>query len=513
MLPFYQNIPFFCILLSMVGGVITSLICSPRWALRLHLGILAVCCAANAHLACILFRSGESFTYMLGHYPAPWGNELRAGPLEAMLCALFALVMFLCVLGGLEDIQHDILPKKLPLYYLMLNLLWSSMLVMVYTNDLFTAYVFIEINTIASCAIVMAKDTGHTNMATIRYIIMSQLGSGLFLLALALLYGITGQLLFPSLRQAIGLLDTTGNYALPLTVLTGLMVLGLAIKSALYPFHAWLPGAHGNATTASSAILSGLVLKGYIILLIKILYQVYTLPVAEKSHIFDVLFVLAVIAMVMGSWYAMKENHLKRMIAYSSVAQVGYIFLGIGMGTAAGMTAAIFQVMAHAFTKPLLFVSAGELIRVSGHHKQLYYLRGAAHRAPLAGVGFTVGGLSMIGLPLLGGFVTKLFLAQASLELGWQNLLAFGVLAISSVLNALYYLPVILLIWTHGTPLKEELDSGLRQAPCRSKPMDFDLPLPPSFAVAAVCLMAGVVFLGVFFNPTADLIHQGLALL
>ena len=169
--------------------------------------------------------------------------------------------------------------------------------------------------------------------------------------------------------------------------------------------------------------------------------------------------------------------------------------------------------MAHAFTKPLLFVSAGELIRVSGHHKQLYYLRGAAHRAPLAGVGFTVGGLSMIGLPLLGGFVTKLFLAQASLELGWQNLLAFGVLAISSVLNALYYLPVILLIWTHGNPLKEELDSGLRQAPCRSKPMDFDLPLPPSFAVAAVCLMAGVVFLGVFFNPTADLIHQGLALL
>ena len=112
MLPFYQNIPFFCILLSMVGGVITSLICSPRWALRLHLGILAVCCAANAHLACILFRSGESFTYMLGHYPAPWGNELRAGPLEAMLCALFALVMFLCVLGGLEDIQHDILPKE-----------------------------------------------------------------------------------------------------------------------------------------------------------------------------------------------------------------------------------------------------------------------------------------------------------------------------------------------------------------------------------------------------------------
>ncbi|MBQ5754827.1 MAG: sodium:proton antiporter, partial [Oscillospiraceae bacterium] len=261
MLPLYQNIPFLCILLAMVSGVITSLIRSSRAALGLCLGMLSACCAANLYLAVTLFAGSESFRYMLGHFPAPWGNELRAGPLEAMLAAAFALVMILCILGGLDDIKSDILPKKQPFYFLMLDLLWASLLVMLYTNDIFTAYVFIEINTIASCAIVMAKDTGHTNMATIRYMIMSQLGSGMFLLSISLLYGITGHLLFPQLQQGIALLDSTGSYALPLTVLTGLMVLGLSIKAALYPFHDWLPSAHGNATTASSAILSGLVLK------------------------------------------------------------------------------------------------------------------------------------------------------------------------------------------------------------------------------------------------------------
>ena len=518
MLPFYQNIPFFSILLAMAGGVVTSLLRDSRRAFALSLTILGLCSAANGLLSAILFRHNESFVYILGHYPAPWGNELRAGPLEALLVSVFALVMLLCLLGGRTDIQADILPRKRPLYYIMMDLLWASLLVMIYTNDIFTSYVFIEINTIASCAIVMAKDTGHTNMATIRYIIMSQLGSGLYLLSLSLLYGITGHLLFPQLKLAVGALAISGRYALPLTVLTGLMVLGLSINSALYPFPSWLPGAHGNATTASSAILSGLVLKGYILLLIKIIYQVYTLPIARNTHILSVLFILAILAMFMGSWYAMKENHLKRMIAYSSVAQIGYIFLGIGMGTPAGLTAAIFQVIAHAFTKPLLFLTAGEMIRVSGHRKQLYYLRGAAHKAPLAGVGFTLGSLSMIGLPLLGGFVTKFMLADAGAELGWPMLLVFAILAVSSVMNALYYLPVILLIWTQTSEVVDaSLPEDEEELPA-AVALGYDSAslapaMPVSFGVAVPVLMAGVVFLGIFYTPLATLITQGLALL
>ena len=300
-------------------------------------------------------------TYMMGHFPAPFGNEIRFGPLEAIMAISFCLVMGMSILGGLKDIYHDIRPGKQNLYFLMINLLLCSLLALIYTNDMFTAYVFIEINTLVACAIVMSKDSGETIVATIRYLIMSLLGSGLFLMGLSMLYGITGHLLMVPLQDSIKELVASGQYAIPLTVVVGLMALGIAIKSALYPFHSWLPGAHGSATTSSSAILSGLVLKGYIILLIKMVYRVFTPEIMAELQITNVLLVFGVVGMIMGSVKALKERHIKRMIAYSSVAQIGYIFMGIGLGSTVGIVASCFHILAHAFTKPMLFCSAGGL--------------------------------------------------------------------------------------------------------------------------------------------------------
>ena len=137
------------------------------------------------------------FVYAMGKFPSPWGNELRAGPLEAGLALVFCIVMACSLLGGLKDIFEDILPGKQNLYFVMMDMLLASLLSMLYTNDIFTGYVFIEINTIAACAIVMAKDNNQTLVATMRYLVMSLLGSGLFLISLALLYSITGHLLMP----------------------------------------------------------------------------------------------------------------------------------------------------------------------------------------------------------------------------------------------------------------------------------------------------------------------------
>ena len=183
-LPFVYNFPSFSILMTLMAGMVTPFIRgSGRVAQKINFGVIVVVGAMNAILLGTLLShdGGTSYTYMMGHFPAPWGNELRAGPLEALLATLFCLVMALSILGGLRDIYNDIRPKKQYLYFLMLNLLLSSLLALIYTNDLFTAYVFIEINTIAACAIVMIKDSGETIVATIRYLIMSLLGSGLFL--------------------------------------------------------------------------------------------------------------------------------------------------------------------------------------------------------------------------------------------------------------------------------------------------------------------------------------------
>ena len=138
--------------------------------------------AINAALLVNLVSNDASFTYMMGHFPAPFGNELKAGPYEALIATVFCFVMALSIIGGLRNVFEDVKPKKQYLYFIMLDLLLCSLLALTYTNDMFTAYVFIEINTIASCAIVMAKDSGKTIVATTRYMIMSAIGSGLFLL-------------------------------------------------------------------------------------------------------------------------------------------------------------------------------------------------------------------------------------------------------------------------------------------------------------------------------------------
>ena len=502
MAPFYQNLPFFSIVACMLTGIFTSLVHDGKRAFHIHCTLLCIVAAAQSYVLSQVLRSKLSFDYQVGIIGHPWGNELRVGPLEATLALTFTLVMLLCVLGGWEDLQHDVHPDKLSLYFVMCDLMLASLMALVYTNDLFTAYVFIEINTIASCALVMAKDNGLTIAATMRYMVMSLLASGLFLFGLSLLYWITGQLLIPNIREAIGTLYATGAYAIPLTLILGMMMMGLSVKSALYPFHTWLPDAHGSATTASSAILSGLVLKGYIVLIIKIIYQVVTPEIFNALHLNTVFLVLGVLAMIMGSLNAIMETHVKRMIAYSSVAQIGYIFLGLGLGTTGALLAAVYQILVHAFTKPLLFCCAGELASANWHHKHLYYLRGAAHNAPLAGVGFTLGGLSMVGVPLLGGFAVKFFLADAALAGSWQLVAALGALAASSVLNAVYYIPVIVNIWSkdlHGDP---DPLPGLRRKPVQ-----------PAFALSACALGTMAVALGVCVGPVTDVLALGIQLL
>ena len=507
MRPVYENFPFFCIFLALLCGIVTTLIHDGRKARLVTLIMLLVSAGLNAAVLTGTAVHGESFRYAMGAFPAPWGNELRAGPVEGLLCTVFCLVMFFSLLGGGRDLEDDILPEKQNLYYVMMDLLAASLFALSYTNDMFTGYVFIEINTIAACSIVMARDCGQTIVATIRYLMMSLVGSGIFLFGVSMLYTVTGHLLMPNLTGAVARLmdDPSSHY--PLAVLSGMMCVGLAVKSALFPFHTWLPTAHGSATTSSSAVLSGVVIKGYIILLIKIMCRVFTPAQTARLGVGSVLLVLGACAMVYGSAWAVRETHVKRLIAYSSVAQVGYIYLGLGLCTPAGIAAAVFQIVAHAFTKPLLFISAGGLIQASGHQKKLYYLRGAGRRCPMAGLGFTVGGLSMVGLPLLAGFVTKLVLGQAALEPGipqWEMVVSLAAIAVSSLLNAWYYLPVILQIWK-GEP-EPEGPNGEIFDPGKTD-------LGTGFGLAVIGMSLAVVLLGCLAKPFMNLLTLGVSLL
>lgn len=492
-----HNIPFFSIFLAMFCGIITPLIKNGRIARRIHGTMVLAVGVMSLILLVTLYQNGETFTFMMGHFPAPWGNELRAGPLEALMALTFSVVMFLTVTGGSESIYKEIVPQKQNYYFIMLNALFGAMLALVYTNDIFTAYVFIEINTIASCALIMVKGTKQSMVGTTHYLVISLLGSGLFLLGVCILYSITGHLLFPQMKDAIILLSESGQYHFPLLAVTGFMFIGLAIKSALFPFHTALPGAYSAALPTSSGILSGLVLKSYIILGIKLIYNVFSVSVMHTLKIIDVLFVFGLLGMVMGSLFAMRETRMKRMLAYSSVAQIGYIFMGIGLGTRIGVTAACFHILAHAFTKSMLFVCCGKFVDEAGGKEKLENLRGAGYRNPLAGLGFTVGALSMVGVPLTAGFISKLYFASASVFAPGKMAAVLFVLAISMILNALYFLPSCIAIWM---PSKES--ERVQWAK-----------VSPTFSIAIVLFIIANIALGIWYSPFIRVIEMGISLL
>lgn len=494
-----HNIPFFSIFLAMFCGIITPLCNTGRMARRIHGTMVMIVGIMSIILLVNVVKNQETFTFMMGHFPAPWGNELRCGPLEALMATTFSIVMFLTITGGSNFIYNEIVPEKQNLYFIMLNAAFGAMLALIYTNDLFTAYVFIEILTIASCALIMAQGTAQSMVGTTHYLVISLLGSGLFLLGLCILYSITGHLLMPQMKEAIYVLAVTGNYRFPLLVVSGFMFIGIAIKSALFPFHGALPGAYGSTLSTSGGVLSGLVLKSYIILGIKLIYGVFSVDVMHHLKIVNVFFVFGLMGMVFGSLFAVKETRMKRMLAYSSVAQIGYIFMGIGMGSRIGVTAACFHILAHAVTKTMLFICCGEFVDDNGGKEQIYHMKGLALRNPLAGLGFTVGALSMVGVPLTAGFVSKMYFASASLYSSSKLVAVMVVLAISMILNAMYFLPSVIAIWTPPKGAKKEKYQKIK--------------LSPTFSMAVVLFIVANISLGIFYQPIINIIEMGISLL
>lgn len=495
---FIRNFPFFSIVLSLFSGPLSSLL-GGKWAKRVNGAVIVLCGLMSCAVLWYVCRSGEAFVYTMGHFPAPWGNEIRAGVLEALMAAFFCVIMLLCMLGGSREREAEIQPSKQNLYYIMVDLLLCSLLALIYTNDLFTAYVFVEINTISACGLIMIRQNGHTIEAATRYMIMSLLGSGLLLLGLCFLYDLTGHLLMSNIQEAVHALAGQGQYQTPLLVSICLMCVGLAIKSALFPFHTWLPDAYGYSTVSSAAILSSLVSKGYIFLLVKIFYRVIGFDIISESKVIHVLFVFGIAGMIMGSVDAIRESDIRRMIAYSSVAQIGYIYMGFGLGTTAGVIASIYHVICHAATKSLLFVAASGIAQASGGSSYFKELSGAGYRNKLAGVAFTVGSLSMVGVPMFAGFISKLFFSQAAVGHTVKMLPTLIALAVSTILNAVYFMKTVIRIYT---PLKAEtLPEGYEEILVRQQ---------PAKSAAMILFILLNVMLGLSSEPVIGLIRQGL---
>ncbi|MBU3113543.1 complex I subunit 5 family protein [Clostridium lacusfryxellense] len=438
MMSFIKGFPLIIILILFITAFIMPLIKKTK----IVKGVSLISMSLSMILALInlvfVINNGE-YLYRIGHFNAPYGIEFRIGIIEAMMGLLFSFVALMIIWYSVYVIEKEIKESKVSLYYLLINILIGSLLGVVYSNDLFNCFVFIEVGTLASCGTIIVKDKKENIKATLKYLIMSCLGSGLVLMGIAYLYSMTGHLNINYIHKE--LIKTYLNYPNAVLIAIVLFIIGLGVKSAMFPLHNWLPDAHSSAPSSSSAILSSLVLKAFVLLMIKVLYRVFGIEILNHFSVLNIILILGSLGMIMGSIFAIFQKNIKRVIAYSTVAQMGYIFLGIGLGSDIGVSIAIFHIIGHALTKSALFLSVGAMIEQTGH-KSLDHLKGIGKEMPFTLGLFSIGALSMIGIPILPGFISKWHLSLASISAG--NTILIAVILISSLLNAVYYFPIVI---------------------------------------------------------------------
>ncbi|HNU79862.1 MAG TPA: proton-conducting transporter membrane subunit [Bacillota bacterium] len=485
------NFPLLILLILLISAFMMPVIKNIRTVKLFSLSAMLLSLVLSVFTFKHVSRAG-TFVYKVGHFAAPWGIELKIGYLESIMSIMFTFIAALIIWASFYSIEHEVKEKNIGLYYTLCGLLIASLLGIVYSNDIFNCFVFIEISSIAASGIVVVKDNKENIKAALKYLILSSLGSGLVLMGIAFLYSVTGNLNMDYIHQE--LVNVKDLYHNTLIISLGLFTVGLGVKSAMFPVHIWLPDAHTYAPSSSSAMLSALVLKAYIILFIKIVFRLYGIDIVNSMPVLDIVLVTGAAGMIYGSIMAILQKDLKRMIAYSSVAQIGYIFFGMGLGNFLGFVAAVFHIISHALTKSALFLIAGNIIHQT-HSKEIGSLKGIGIEMPVTMGVFIAGALSMVGIPLFIGFNSKWNFALAIIDS--NKILFIAVLVASSVLNAVYYLPIII----NGFFGEENIKDKVFRS--KEKPVQVLLP--------ELILAFAIVYFGISSKGIIDLITKSIA--
>lgn len=451
-------------------------------------GVLGLAWALSLSLLIYVLKE-QSFMYNFGNWSPVIGIQFAVDEFSALMTFVVLTLATLIIIYSLKDIEHEIAEAQFLSYYTLIFLLLFSMVGMIFTNDLFNLYVFLEILSISSYGIISIKRSKDNLMATLKYLVIGTVGSASILIGIALLYMVTGYL---NMSEANGVIGQAWQIY-PRNILLSLVFIltGLGIKSAIFPLHTWLPDAHSNAPTPSSALLSGLVVKIYIFSIAKILFRVIGIDIVKAIGVPEFITYFAILSMIAGSVFAIGQKDIKRMLAYSSVAQIGYIILGLGLATELGLAAAFFHVITHALMKITLFLSAGAIIYKTGK-RNIDDLKGIGYEMPVTMGVFTIAALGMIGVPGINGFVSKWYLSLAVLEA--NKPIYVVVILISSLLNAVYYLPII-------------MSAYLKENKTRKNIMVLD-DLPKTMLITMAVIGVACIIMGVFPNVVMDIIKK-----
>jgi formate hydrogenlyase subunit 3/multisubunit Na+/H+ antiporter MnhD subunit len=402
-----------------VAGVLFAVALGGRHAGRIALILMPAGLAVAVAIAAVVWRTHNVLQYFVGSWDPPLGVAFRADGLSAAMILTAALLI--CGIGLFARAQFPSpqgAETRAPLvFWTLLLAVWGALNAVFIGGDLFNLYVALELLTFAAVPLVCLDGRPETLAAALRYLLFALFGSVLYLLGAVLLYGAYGTLDITLLSGRIR--------AEPVAwAAISLMTTGLLAKAALYPLHLWLPPAHAGAPAPASAILSGLVVKAPFFLVVRLWFDV--MPKLREHGAAQVLGALGAAAIIFGSVLALRQARLKLLIAYSTVAQIGYLFLMFPLAvrpetghllSMAAWTGGVLQAISHAFAKAAMFMAAGLIAEALGHDR-IAGLAGIGRALPITVFAFGLGGLSLMGLPPSGGFVAKAMLLTAAVAAG-----------------------------------------------------------------------------------------------
>ncbi len=413
------------------------------WFIALAVGLV---CSLNSIVIYQQVQSAGEMTYALGGWPAPLGIEFRIDSANALILLIISFIYLLSVIYARTSISTEVHEKSQSWLYAAWILCFTGLSGITLSGDVFNIFVFLEVSSLSTYILISFGQDRQCLTAAIRYLLMGTIAATFYLIGIGFLYSLTGTLNMADLATLLPELTDENTVAVTL----GFIVVGLAVKMALFPFHAWLPNAYTYAPSAISVFLAGTATKAAVYVFIRLVFAIFPdqyFTDFTSSH--EVILILGISGAVVASAIAIFQNNLKRMFAWSSIGQIGYIVIGLGLASVAGVAASFLHLFNHALMKTAIFMALGGLLVVTGS-TSLDALRDAGRRMPWTMAAILIGGLSLIGVPLTTGFISKWYLVSAAFaqNAGWLA----GLVLLGSLITVAYVWKIVELAYFRKDP-------------------------------------------------------------
>ncbi len=449
------QLPALQIVVPLLGAVLVAFLRKgpPAFVITLIIGLLLPFISGALLIQAM---SGDPISYHMGGWEPPFGIEYRVDVLNGFVLFLVSAVSAAMLPFARHSVEREIHPSKHAWFYCAYLLCLTGLLGIAITGDAFNAFVFLEISSLATYTLIALGRDRRALLASFQYLIIGTIGATFYVIGVGFLYLLTGTLNLADL--AVRLAPAAAENAPAIYAALAFITVGVSLKLALFPLHAWLPNAYAYAPSFVTVFLSATATKVAIYLLIRYFYSIFGVAIDFRAlPVTEIMIGLSLAAMFIASIVAVYETDLKRMLAYSSVAQIGYITLGIGIANEPGLTGGLTHLFNHAIMKAALFLSIGAVVYRIGSCK-LGDLAGIGRKMPLTMVTFAIAGFGLIGTPGTAGFISKWYLAIGALAHGWWFLVAL--IVASSMIAVVYIGRVIEVAWFRpaGNNLKDAKD-------------------------------------------------------